>query len=223
MKIAIQLSVSMALLFSVPTDSQAAIVADSVAEFSDVQGTDNWYYGYYDGDLSPETFKLMPVYGDMSLGVWNFATDVWFVQAGPGGYWTNLAANFSVSNGTNGNHGRLPEEQWSVRRWISEVSGEIDISVDIAALQGGRMFADIIVDGDSVFRQQAPPYPTVTSYDVTTTVENGSTVDFVVSPNNHYDVDGTTMFTAVIDAVPEPCSLTLAIFALPLLLFRRRK
>ena len=49
-----------AFLFSlITTASDAAIIADSVQEFSGVQGQDNWAYGYYSDVFNPSGFKEM--------------------------------------------------------------------------------------------------------------------------------------------------------------------
>ena len=48
------------------------IIADSVAEFSGVQGQNNWYYGFYDGDgtnpFSSNDFELLAQYGGGTYG-----------------------------------------------------------------------------------------------------------------------------------------------------------
>ena len=45
-----------ALVAAVPTARAGPIVANSVTEFSGVQGQDNWLYGYYPGGFTPTNF-----------------------------------------------------------------------------------------------------------------------------------------------------------------------
>lgn len=201
------------LTFGSLGQAKAVVVADSLNEYSGNQGENNWFYGYYDGNLTSDTFKLFPT----------FESNVWYnLSWGSGSYWTRMYPNGGCPNGTNGNMGRLPVEQWCVRRWVSEISGTISISGSIGSLNGGNMFTHVIVDGTEVFLQQV----TESTYIFDTDVNLGSNVDFVISPNNHNDVNGDTKFTAVIDAVPEPSSLILisagAISLLAYVLRRRR-
>jgi hypothetical protein len=197
--------------------AKAGIVADSVAEFSGTQGANGWYYGYYDGDLTPSTFKLMPDFDPNSVGSTERSTGffdppgMWSVDWEVGGYWTCLWTKGGVPNGTDGNWGRQPVEQWAVRRWVSDVAGPVSVSGLIAPYQSGWMMTYVFVDGTQVFGQQVPLSETPYSFD--TTVSVGSTVDFVIAPRNHSEVNGTTEFTAVVTsesgAVPEPSTLAM--------------
>ena len=148
------------LVFAITGSVKAELLADSVSDFSGTQGANSWYYGYYAGALTPATFTLFPTFDP------NFATNEgnsydggpggWYLQWGPGGYWTSLWPNGGHPNGTDGNQGRAPVEQWAVRRWVSDVSGEITISGLMASLNGSPMMVSVLVDGDLVFSQQIP-------------------------------------------------------------------
>jgi len=98
----------------------AGIIADSVAEFSGVQGQDGWYYGYNDGDSdspwSSADFELMM---DYSPSLWSVDLDL---------YWTQIGSSYCHPNGEITSGGKLPVEHWVVRRWISDVSGEIRLT-----------------------------------------------------------------------------------------------
>ena len=203
----------LALMVGACGQAEATIIADSVSEFSGTQGANGWYYGYYDGSLAPSTFKLMPTYDPNSVGSTErgggglFPPGMWSVQWDASGYWTCLETKGGIPNGTDGNWGRQQIEQWAVRRWVSDVSGPITVSGLTAPMQSARMMTYVFVDGTQVFGQQVPWSETPYSFD--TTVSVGSTVDFVIAPFNHSEVDGTTEFTAVVNAVPEPSAFVL--------------
>ena len=107
------------------------VYADSVQDFSSLQGFRGWRYGFYDGVSSspyaPADFKLMPNY--------NFAGLYWSRQEGVGGYWTTLGRELAVPNGMNGNSGRARQVNWAVRRWVSTRSGP--------AILEGRLYDDL--------------------------------------------------------------------------------
>ncbi len=190
---------------------QAVVIADSFNDYSNIQGQNDWYYGYYDGTLTAETFKLLPNYD--GTGIQNNVTLGWSLQLGAGGYWTTVHELGGHPNGTNGNQSRLPVEQWAARRWVSDVSGPITISGIIAPINGGNMYTHIFIDGTEIFQHQVPNGEF--NYDLTASVNVGSNVDFVISPNNHNDVNGDTKFTAIISSpVPEPSTFALLCIAL---------
>ena len=197
--------------------AKGAVVADSVADFSDTQGLNGWWYGYYDGNLTAATFKLLPSY----QVYWE--EPMWYFQHPQevaDSYWTNLTPEGGHPNGIYG-RGTLPVEQWAVRRWISDVSGSITISGTICAVSLRGMTTGVRVDGNEVF-STVPPQPPEMSYSFTTTVSAGSTVDFIIAPTDHDDWYGKTKFTAAIDAVPEPATL-FVLASGGLLLARRRR
>ncbi len=217
----------------------AGTVADSVSEFSGVQGQDNWYYGYYDGGLVASSFSQLPYYDPV------FSTNEYTTSqlqpissptseaafGGSGGWYLQWAGGYWTSLWTNGGHANQPEagwdrqgvEQWAVRRWISEVSGPIVVSGSLATINGGYMMASTLVDGNVVFSQQVPEGGA--NYSFSTTVSVGSIVDFVIAPDNYSVSNGATQFTATIDAVPEPASLVLwsGLGIMGLIAGRRRK
>jgi hypothetical protein len=205
--------VVLALMVGACGQARATIVADSVSEFSGTQGANGWFYGYYDGSLASSTFKLMPNYDPNSDGSTERSQGffdprgMWSVQWSEGGYWTCLWTKGGVPNGTDGNWGRQQIEQWAVRRWVSDVSGPITVSGLTDPMQSARMMTYVFVDGTQVFGQQVPS--SETPYTFGTTVSIGSTVDFVIAPLNHSEVDGTTEFTAVVNTIPEPSTLVL--------------
>ncbi|MHC4745007.1 MAG: PEP-CTERM sorting domain-containing protein [Planctomycetota bacterium] len=187
---------------------EPGIIADSAGDFSGVQGQDNWYYGYYDGDVrlpfTPSDFELSPNLVTNDEGQW------WMPQAGAGGYFTRVGQYYMHPNGLITSGGRQSIEHWAVRRWISEVSGEITISGNLSDRDGGYgdgIIGYILADGVKIFEQRIydSDYDGV-DYMVTASVNTGSIVDFAVAPGpNSSDIRDMTRFTAVI--TPEPGTL----------------
>jgi len=120
------------------TDNQGAftpaVVANSVTEFSGTQGSNNWYYGYWDraadpnGTYSDIDMSFFPnaneAYGPNNF--WNGASWDWFNGDPP---FTQITAGGATANAPNGNPGRA--DHWAVRRWVSEWSGPIKITGQI--------------------------------------------------------------------------------------------
>ena len=177
----------------------AAVVADSVTEFSGVQGQDNWYYGYYP-NFGGGSFQQLPYFdsnGSVDLGPW------WELTPSQPS-WALLWAD----------GGHPGWSQWVVRRWISEVDGTVNISGEIQDdnLNGpGYVTTRIRVDGVEYLTRTvglSDPGPYLYSIDVP--VNLGSTVDFIIDPAGDESYDGTT-FTARISAVPVPAAVWLFI------------
>jgi hypothetical protein len=175
--------------------------ANSQTEFSGVQGQNNWYYGYYDGPFTSANYQPMT----------QFVDNVWKVNNGT--YWTLISDYGGHPNGVIG--GITPVEQWAVRRWVSEVDGEIQIYGILAKgdTQGGNgVIGHIFVDGVEVWSQSiAGTDGTGVNYQITTKVKLNSVVDFAIDPKDSYDGADTTIFKAQIDALNQtPTNLTLS-------------
>lgn len=123
-------------------------IADSVAEFSGTQGQDNWFYGYYNlrddvengnGVYDPGDFIPFlndgsnTVSNDPAFGAWKDSPNHW-----DGGKWDLLNNAAPVSHGpwteitATGGHPAAnaqgdEEVHWNIRRWESEVNGEVRI------------------------------------------------------------------------------------------------
>lgn len=69
------------------------LVADSYAEFSDVQGQDGWWYGYFEGDppFAPEEFRQFPKF----IGGARPVSGRWVIEEDPGGFWTSVGTRLS--------------------------------------------------------------------------------------------------------------------------------
>jgi hypothetical protein len=181
------LAFSVALLQGVCAQN-AQILANSLKDYSTTQGEHNWYYGYYPNSLD-WTFQPMIVCPQFG-GVWSRdcpATNTWIILDAVGGSAGSTA--------------------WPVRRWISDVSGEITIAGRLAKGDwdcGEGVKGYIIVDGTEVWSQFVDFFDSVgVWYSVTVQVNEGSTVDFAIDPgfNNWCD---HTVFTATLSREPLP-------------------
>ncbi len=124
-----------------PVAAVAAVLADSVAEFSGVQGQANWLYGYYNKSVDPNL-----TYSD---GDFNSADPNWGYSGawalGPGDPpWTNLTNTGGHPNGTNSG-----AAQWAVRRWMSETEGTVSARIRLArgAAAGNGITGRLFVNG----------------------------------------------------------------------------
>jgi hypothetical protein len=158
---------------------QIGPLANSVAEFSGVQGQSNWFYGYYnkagdtDGVYNPDT--------DFSTTDtnWTFTSGSW--QLGAAGNptanppWTTVGASSWHPNGSNSGG-----EQWAIRRWISPVAAQLHIvgTLTHTGTSGDGTRLHVIVDGTEV--GLVPVFRNTNEFAVNATVRAGSKVDFAL-------------------------------------------
>ncbi|HHT9123297.1 MAG TPA: hypothetical protein ACFYEF_10560 [Candidatus Wunengus sp. YC63] len=163
--------------------SADTVIADSQNDFSGVQGQDNWFYGYYTNCGNSSSFTQM-----------TYDTSGWWEEAETQPPWTLLRYN----------GGNPSSNHCAVRRWVSEVSGDIVITGRVnkndTSVGGDGITASILVDGVNVWSQDiAYNDSTGVTYEINATVNVDSIVDFVISPgengNEAYD---TSDFTATI-------------------------
>lgn len=178
------------------------VVADSVADYSGVQGQGNWFYGYFDGPFTSSDFTPLPIFLP--------GPNYWLLDPNPNAPpWTAFTdvgahADAPVSGGA---------FRWAVRRWVSEVSGPVDISGRIAKINpaaGDGITARILVDGSEIHAVSVHASDTVgVSYRLTPTLAIGSKLDFVLDADGPgagvNDFADYSRFTAVVQVpVPEP-------------------
>lgn len=195
------------------TPPPSEIIAHSVSEFSDVQGTHGWSYGYWDRSLDVDTnydqvtdFRLLEHFGyDRINGLSSrseFTTGpLWYLRDGQ--YYTSLWAEGGHANTTLklGKHAQV--EQWAVRRWVSTREGTVLIGGHVGKVMpwganwSGGVLALVVVDNEELFRAEIGIRDS--SYAITAKVERGSSVDFLIGPNPSV---GVIEFTATIRTVP---------------------
>lgn len=204
------------------TPRSAEVVADSVSGFSGKQGSDGWFYGYWDRTADADKrysqttdFQWLRHFGgdlnhpDFSTGKrWTLKDDQYF---------TSLWAEGGGPNGTWEGGTRAKVEHWAVRRWVSSVDGPVTIGGEIAKILpwGGRDSGrvHVVVDGATVYSAALASgldwsggsvYIGGTNYSVNATVHIGSLVDFLISPGptEAGGASGPVRFTASIQAAP---------------------
>jgi hypothetical protein len=188
------------------------ILADSVTEFAGQQGSNNWFYGYWqktgdaDGVYDYRTefvpFAQFGVYTIVGGTAWNTSSN---------SYWTGLAAIGGHPNGVQTSGGRMPVEQWAIRRWISPVEANITVTGRLAKFNtssnGDGIVGAIVVDGTTVFSRQIAATDGVgVTYSVVATVVPGSVIDFIITPGaaSADGNDGTRLTATIILNESEP-------------------
>lgn len=169
--------------------ASAQLVADSVDDFSGVQGKGGWFYGYYDGDVilpyTPADFALFPTY---DIGQ-NGGEAYWHLAEGEGGYFTIMRASRCHPNGRFTSGGRVPVDQWTVRRWVSPINGMVRVHAsftDLNSTCGNGVRAHIFLGSQQVYTD------VVTSivpreFDMDLCVSIGTIIDFCVDPLDSWD------------------------------------
>lgn len=196
--------------------SAADIIADSVHDFSGRQGQNGWTYGYWDetGDSDGEydhrrDLRMFDHFGTDPInrlaGHAAFTTgDLWYLEDGR--YYTSLWAEGGHPHGDLdlGTYARA--KHWTVRRWVSTVSGRIDIRGQAGKVMpwgenwSGSVKFRVLVDGNHVYETEADDAER--AYFVSATVEVGTPVDFLIGPGSAI---GVVRFTAVLQQ-PKPAT-----------------
>jgi hypothetical protein len=169
------------------------LLADSVLQYGPDQGGQGWSYGYLEPKGAAE-FVEMPTW------VTGGADPGWYAGVG-GVYWTMVDAGSMHPNGETTTGGRQPVEQWAVRRWTSDVTGEIDVTGQFAKLsvdgESNGVAAYIYVDDVLVWAWYLEGWDdTGVTYTKRLSVEQGSIVDFALDPWEADDRSDRSRFTA---------------------------
>ena len=223
------------LLFAlVGSLAHAAPIADSIADFSNVQGQNGWFYGFFNQGpnnslaYSPGGFQNFTTFGVVGAGVWGASN----AQVG-------AQNNVYLSLDANGGHpnGIGPDAQdsiiWAVRRYTSSSAGLFDLGYllrkrNISNPNGGGITGHIFVDGVELLDQFIANLDGVGVQDILTVSLNaGSFIDLAIDPTglatqrdasiHAARADGTD-FSATLSvhttALPEPGTLALVLAAL---------
>lgn len=191
------------------SSASASVVADSVEDFSGQQGLNGWTYGYWDesadadGTYDPtRDFRLLHNFGLDSInrlsGHPEFTTGpLWYLEDGR--YYTSLWAEGGHPHGSMDLGLYDKAQQWVVRRWVSTASGRIDIRGHAGKVMpwgenwSGSVKFLVVADGNRIHEAEVDDGGR--EYAVTTAVDVGTTVDFLIGPGSAI---GVSRFTATI-------------------------
>ncbi|MEO6750724.1 MAG: glycosyl hydrolase [Chthoniobacteraceae bacterium] len=162
-----------------------AIVADSVRDFSNIQGSTNgtWSYG------NAVIFTNSP-YNPASVTPLTFTSTSYGFEYSMGFPFGKLDAN-GGHPGLRQGYGPPDLPVWLVRRWLSDVVGTVHFHGTIvrAAATGGAFGGDgtgakILVDGNEVYSALlgSPAGGTTVSFDFYAPIQVGAKVDFAITP-----------------------------------------
>jgi hypothetical protein len=198
-----------------PLFNPGETLADSVAEFSGEQGQDGWFYGLYDqridvedGDGIYSVDEFEPFLNDGSDFItddpetWREEENHWngnawdIVDQGAmdpaSGPWTALDANGGhPAANAQGN----PEVHWTIRRWVSDVEGEVGIRgiLSNTSADGDGTVGRILLDGQEIWSEVTDG--TTVDVDVVVLVSQDSVLDFVIDPDGAGNYDPEDSFT----------------------------
>ena len=189
-----------------PKPGEGTLIADSVAEFSDSQGMENWRYGYWtksddnDGVYEANTSDFKPFIKVplAFLNSWNADEMMWDLSLptlSPQA--TQLRSDSVLPSGSNSGKVQHP-----IRRWESEISGGILIhgSINNPDAAGDGVIARILVDGDEVYRQHFDG--NTADFSLLRPIQTGQNIDFVLDPgDDDNDVGDDTQWTIQIEDV----------------------
>lgn len=223
----------------VASAAHAAPIANSIAEFSSVQGQDNWFYGYFDQGATGATpytsaaFAMFDTFGVVTPATWG---------ASDGAVGAQNNDYLGLGSATGHPTGLAPPDAqdtviWAVRRYVSEIAGDIAIEIDLHKENlnpnGGGVTGRLFVDGVEVYNQyvaatDAAGFQTI----LVQNVAINSLIDFAVDPlgvainsDGIYSARGDgSVFSAVISpyVVPIPPAFVLMLGGLMGLLARGR-
>ena len=197
--------------FLLPAISFGDIIADSAADFSEVQGQNGWFNGLYNQTTDPDgTYGVGDFQPFMEPDyAWNGSA--WDFTGGnvP---WTTINAEGGHPNGDNNG-----DVHYAVRRWVSDTSGSATVEYNIAAqnLGGGAGTTAILYyNGAEISKTTVGGTDGVGQVvSEMLTLSSGDVLDLALTPQN---VDGTfgdgsdgSFFGMTVDLVPEPGSLAL--------------
>jgi MYXO-CTERM domain-containing protein len=187
------------LLAGIASHADAAIIADSFADYSGIQGQSGWYYGYFDVGATLDTFQPMT----------EFDGQRWWADSSR--YWTMIGPVGGHSNGLTTSGYSLSDEQWAARRWVSSYSGLVDVNVSLAKINinpaSNGVMGRIFVDGSEVWSQFVGSSDNAGfAPSLQLNVVHGTTIDFVLDPFQSNDWSDNTRFSAVISTVPAPAA-----------------
>lgn len=183
-------------------EPQPTLIADSVAEFSNVQGRDNWSYGYWNRGTDADGIYATSEYFPFANLLFRTATQKWDLNTTVANVPPTELSNIGArpAGTSSGSFRHVP-----IRRYTSEVTGELRIDGTLADLNaaGDGAVGRILVNGVEVYAQTVNNDSV--NYSVTVAVASGQFVDFLIDagPASN-DTGDETQFTANIFSLSGP-------------------
>lgn len=213
-----------ALCMLLPSLSFADVIADSVADFSDSQAGP-WSNGFYNQTQDSDGTYATGDFESFEGPDWTWTGAAW--DWGDGNVpWTTIGNESGHPNGDNNG-----DVHHAVRRWVSPVSGDADITFNIAKQNvncGNGTSVILYQNGDDVSSLTIAGTDGVgLSETASLTLAAGDIIDLALTPmgadgSNADGCDGS-FFGMTVDAVPEPGAMNLLFLSLLLVPALRRK
>jgi hypothetical protein len=202
-----------------------AVLANTVRDFSGVQGWANWRYGCWEKENTGPSYEAGTEFVEFSAAYWSWVE--WVSKLGGHNssfcgyaYYHKIGRAWSHPSADNpGAAGWTQTEAWPIRRWVCPVNGGATIEGIYAAtldagLGGNGTRVVIFHNGEEVFAAQRTPGQT---YPVAYTVgaqrplrvQAGDVLDFALDPIADDMNSDATRFTATIRFVPPPTGAVL--------------
>ncbi|MFP6875097.1 MAG: lamin tail domain-containing protein [Verrucomicrobiales bacterium] len=192
------------------------VKADSIAEFSGVQGRDGWRYGYHQGSGAYNAATdFIAFRGGDGQGSWNDSSQhwtgsIWDLQTAATSPWTSIGSSSVHPNDSN------PGPRHAVvRRWTSDVSGVHTISGHFNNVSGSG-------DGTTgrIFHNNSEIFSAITDGNTRTVnlqvvLSQGDTVDFYVDvgPSESDGSDGTNTGFLIVEGAANGNAIALPVTA----------
>ncbi len=214
-------------VFAASASADIVKVADSIQEFSSVQGQDGWSYGWYaddqvglsggSGSLDTSNFQEFEHY-DGQIGWWTHdAASAASGEEQTPFFLTVITSQYMHANSPiAGEPSVATEARWASRRWTSDIDGQVQVLGRLAKVDQGPLIGDgidayITIDGEVAFHYAVAGDDLAgTTYDLTLDVNEGSVIEFVIG-GNESGLNDAVVFTSEImgDVVPAPGAVAL--------------
>jgi hypothetical protein len=166
---------------------ETCVVADTVDDFSDEQGENSWFYGYWDAANDPDgRYDPATDFKPMEYCRENTWLPAGRCDADP--EWTQ-----NLSHGLQ--HAETdPQLELPVRRWVSDVSGPARLSAEHDINGGGSgdgTRALLLLDGDEIWQNEALPGGPPGQAVLEVELEQGTLVEQLLHPRQQQAEDMT--------------------------------
>jgi hypothetical protein len=141
-------------------------------------------------DIMGTTSSQSPVAGNVSLSLSKNVQFIW----GEDNFRWSRDGGYPFASGSQ----MHPSDAWAIRRWVSNLDGELTLSGLVSRGDGGDgVNVRIFVDGQEIFRQEVSPTASINYNVPNVKVKVGSKIDFAVNQRDESSFDATT-FTSII-------------------------